>query len=216
MIDLSLCVITDERFLDVSNICEAVERAILGGATVVQYRAKKKTAKEMYEEALKVREVTRRHHVPFIVNDRLDLALAVKADGVHVGQDDLPVDAVRTITGKEFILGLSTHNLGQVRKANEEKLVDYIGFGPVFPTTTKENPDPVTGVEALCEAVRISELPVVAIGGINEKNIDEVLKCRPAGVAVVRAAFERGDVYKNVLRLKEKVKELNGKGCRNC
>jgi thiamine-phosphate pyrophosphorylase len=204
LIDLSLYVITDERFLNVFNIFESVERAILGGATVVQYRAKKKTAKEMYEEALIVREVTRRHHVPFIVNDRLDLALAIKADGVHVGQDDLPVDAVRTIAGKEFILGLSTHNLGQVRKANEEKLADYIGFGPVFPTTTKENPDPVTGVEALCEAVRISELPVVAIGGINEKNIDEVLKCRPAGVAVVRAAFEKGDPYENVLRLKER------------
>lgn len=203
-IDLSLYVITDERFLDVSNICEAVERAILGGATVVQYRAKKKTAKEMYEEALIVREVTKHHHVPFIVNDRLDLALAVRSDGVHVGQDDLPVDAVRTIAGREFIVGLSTHNLDQVKKANEKKLADYIGFGPVFPTTTKENPDPVTGIEALCEAVRISELPVVAIGGINEKNIDEVLKCKPAGVAVVRAAFEKGDPYENVLRLKER------------
>jgi len=204
-INLSLYVITDERFLNPLNIAEAVEKAILGGATVVQYRAKKKTSKEMYEEANLVREITKKYNVPFIVNDRLDLALAVKADGVHVGQDDLPVKIIREIVGNKFIVGLSTHNLEQVKKANEENLADYIGFGPVFPTTTKENPDPVTGTKALCEAVKVSKIPVVAIGGINEKNINEVRRCNPRGIAVVRAAFEKGDPFENVKRLKQKL-----------
>jgi len=204
-IDLSLYAITDERFLNVFNIFDAVERAILGGATVVQYRAKRKSAREMYEEALLVREATKLHDVPFIVNDRLDLALAVKADGVHVGQTDLPVSAIREIVGKDFIVGLSTHSINQVKLANEEGLADYLGFGPVFPTTTKENPDPdpVTGVENLCRAVEISEIPIVAIGGINEKNIFKVLKCKPLGVAVVRALFESGNPYENAKELRK-------------
>jgi len=209
-IDLSLYAITDERFLNVFNIFDAVERAILGGATVVQYRAKRKSAREMYEEALLVREATKLHNVPFIVNDRLDLALAVKADGVHVGQTDLPVSAIREIVGKDFIVGLSTHNINQVKLANEEGLADYLGFGPVFPTTTKENPDPVTGVENLCRAVEISEIPIVAIGGINEKNISKVLKCKPSGVAVVRALFESGDPYENAKKLKLRILNCEG------
>ncbi|TCK06532.1 thiamine phosphate synthase [Phorcysia thermohydrogeniphila] len=211
-IDLSLYVITDERFLDLTNIYEAVEKAILGGATVVQYRAKKKTAKEMFQEALIVREVTKRYGVTFIVNDRLDLALAVGADGVHVGQDDLPVKAIRAIAPSSFVVGLSTHNLEQVKKANSEGLADYIGFGPVYPTTTKENPDPVTGVGALCEAVKESKLPVVAIGGINPNNIAPVLKCKPAGIAVVRAAFEEGDPEENVSKLRRKIEAFRTVG----
>ena len=211
-VDLTLYVITDERFLDSSNIAKAVERAILGGATVVQYRAKKKTTKEMFQEALQVREVTKRYGVTFIVNDRLDLALAVGADGVHVGQDDLPVRVVRKIAPENFIVGLSTHNLKQVKEANKEGLADYIGFGPVYPTTTKENPDPVTGVGALCEAVRESILPVVAIGGINLQNIIPVLKCKPAGIAVVRAAFEKGDPAENVSKLRREIEAFRGMG----
>ncbi|SMP18724.1 thiamine-phosphate pyrophosphorylase [Desulfurobacterium pacificum] len=205
MIDFSLYVITDERYLNVFNIYEAVERAIFGGATVIQYRAKRKTAKEMFEEASLVREATKHHDIPFIVNDRLDLALAVEADGVHLGQEDLPIDAARRIAGNHFIIGLSTHNLNEVEEASKEKFVDYIGFGPIFPTTTKENPAPTTGTKLLCEAVKISSLPVVAIGGINESNVDEVLKCKPAGIAVVRAAFESGDPYENVKKLREKI-----------
>ncbi len=197
-----LYVITDERFLNVFNIYDAVEKAVLAGAKVVQYRAKRKTAKEMLEEASLAREAAKRHGALFIVNDRLDIALAVGADGVHLGQDDLPVEYAKEIAGRDFIVGLSTHNLAQVREANSKKeFIDYIGFGPVFPTTTKENPDPVTGVGALCEAVKVSDLPVVAIGGIFKDNLKSVLSCKPAAVAVVRAAFKSGDVYSNVAEL---------------
>jgi len=204
-----LYAITDERFLNVFNIYDAVERAILGGAKVVQYRAKKKTAKEMLEEALLVREATRHHDALFIVNDRLDLALAAEADGVHLGQDDLPVEYAKEIAGEDFIVGLSTHNLEQVEEACRKRaFIDYIGFGPVFPTTTKENPDPVVGVEGLCEAVRVSELPVVAIGGIFEENVKEVAACKPAGIAVVRALFEKGDPYENARALIREMGEV--------
>ena len=197
-----LYAITDERFLNIFNIYDAVERAVLGGARVVQYRAKKKTAKEMLEEALLVREATRHHDALFIVNDRVDLAIAAEADGVHLGQDDLPVEYAKEIAGEDFIVGLSTHNLQQVEEANRKKgFIDYIGFGPVFSTTTKENPDPVVGVEKLCEAVKVSELPVVAIGGIFKENIGEVAACRPAGIAVVRALFQKGDPYENARAL---------------
>ncbi len=200
-VDLSVYVITDERFLNKENIGKAVERAIEGGATVVQYRAKKKTTRELLEEAFIVKQVTHCFGIPFIVNDRLDVALAVDADGIHVGQEDLPVNFIRKIAGRHLIVGLSTHNLRQVEEANVQD-VDYIGFGPVYPTTTKENPDPVTGLNLLCEAVEVSKHPVVAIGGINEDNIKDVLKCNPAGIAVVRAAFEHGDPKENIERLK--------------
>jgi len=197
-----LYAITDERFLNVFNIYEAVERAILGGAKVIQYRAKKKTTREMLQEALLVREATKHHDALFIVNDRLDLALAVEADGVHLGQDDLPVEYAREIAGKDFIVGLSTHNLEQVEEANRKReFIDYIGFGPVFPTTTKENPDPVTGIENLCRATEVSQLPVVAIGGIFRENIREVARCGVSGIAVVRAVFEKGDPYENAREL---------------
>ena len=166
----------------------------------------------MFQEALILSEVTKRYGVTFIVNDRLDLALAVEADGVHVGQDDLPVESIRKIAPPDFIVGLSTHNLEQVKEANRGALADYIGFGPVYPTTTKENPDPVTGVGALCEAVKESKLPVVAIGGINPANVEPVLKCKPAGIAVVRAAFEKGDPKENVFKLRRKIEVFGGLG----
>jgi len=199
--DLRLYGITDERFMGPEDIAEKVAAAIEGGVTVIQYRAKKKEAIDMYKEALKVRDVTRKYNIPFIVNDRIDLAIAVGADGVHVGQKDLPVSVVRKMVGETFIVGLSTHNLLEVERANREA-VDYIGFGPIFPTNTKEKPDPVVGTELLKRAVLSSAHPVVAIGGINSDNIREVLKCKPAGVSVVRGIFQ-GDPYENAKKLRE-------------
>ncbi|SNR60125.1 thiamine phosphate synthase [Desulfurobacterium atlanticum] len=199
--DLRLYGITDERFMGLKDIAEKVAAAIEGGVTVIQYRAKKKEAIDMYEEALKVREITKKYHIPFIVNDRVDLAIAVGADGVHVGQKDLPVSVVRKMVGESFIVGLSTHNLLEVERADREN-VNYIGFGPIFLTNTKEKPDPVVGTKLLKEAVSVSTHPVVAIGGINSDNIREVLECKPAGVSVVRGIFQ-GDPYENAKKLRE-------------
>ncbi|NPA58300.1 MAG: thiamine phosphate synthase [Aquificae bacterium] len=203
--DLSLYIITDENLTLEKGLVEKVRLALEGGATAVQYRAKNKTAKQMYREANALRKLCREKGVPFIVNDRVDLAVAVNSDGVHVGQEDLPVEAVRRIVGWERIVGLSTKNLSQVREANGLP-VDYIGFGSVFPTGTKEDAT-VSGIEMLKEAVKLSIQPVVAIGGINLSNIDRVIETGCKNVAVVSAVFSAEDVLTATKKLKEKLKK---------
>ncbi|ACO04508.1 MAG TPA: thiamine phosphate synthase [Persephonella sp.] len=198
--DLSLYVITDEKLLEGKDIYSCIEQAISGGATVIQYRAKNKSSKKMYEEAVVIKKVCRKYDIPFIVNDRIDIAIAVDADGVHLGQDDLDVEVARRILGFEKIIGLSTKKIEDVIKANSLP-VDYIGFGSVFPTSTKE--DAVyAGLEKLKEVMKISVQPVVAIGGINEKNLTDLLKTGCRNVAVVSAVFKDDNIKENTERLK--------------
>jgi thiamine-phosphate pyrophosphorylase len=203
-LDLSLYVITDENLLKWKNIALAVEEAILGGATIIQYRAKSKTSKEMYEEAILIKKICDRYKIPFIVNDRVDIALAVNADGVHVGQDDLHPEVVRRIIGFEKILGYSTKNLEQVKIANRLP-IDYIGFGSIFPTKTKSD-IVLNSLEILKEAIELSIQPVVAIGGINETNVDKVLEVGCKNIAVVSAIFKGNNIKENAKKLKEKIK----------
>ena len=203
-LDLSLYVITDENLIK-KDIGKAVEKAIKGGATVVQYRAKNKDSKTMYKEAQEIKKVCDRYNVPLIINDRVDIALAVNADGVHVGQEDLDVEVVRRIIGFDKIVGLSTKNLKQVKEANHLP-VDYIGFGSVFPTETKEDAK-VSGIENLKKAIEISLVPVVAIGGINISNVDEVLSAGCTNIAVVSAVFKGKDIEENAKKLKNKIKK---------
>ena len=205
MVDLSLYAITFEKNLNSLNIGKSVEKAILGGVTAVQYRAKYKTDREMYKEALIVREITKKYGVPFIVDNRLDIAMAVKADGVHVGQDDLPIKVIRSIAGYDFIIGFSTHNIEQVRLANDEGLADYLGFGPIFNTTSKENAEPTTGIENLCRAISTTKIPIVAIGGIKSHNVREALKCKPAGIAISSGIF-LGNPYENSRMILKNIK----------
>ncbi len=205
-IDLSLYVITDENLLR-SNLIKAVEEAIKGGATVVQYRAKNKSSLQMYREAQQIKKVCNKYKVPLIINDRVDIAVAIDADGVHIGQEDLPVEVVRRIIGFDKILGLSTKNLKQVKEANFLP-VDYIGFGSVFPTETKKDAK-VTGLEDLRKAVELSLVPVVAIGGITKENVDQVLKTGCNNIAVVSAVFKGKSIFKNAKELKNKIKGLN-------
>ncbi|WP_457639881.1 thiamine phosphate synthase [Persephonella sp.] len=202
-LDLSLYVITDEK-LCFDSLAQKVEEALQGGATVIQYRAKSKTASQMYQEAVVLKKVCRKYGVPFIINDRVDIAVAVDADGVHVGQDDIPAEAVRRIIGNQKILGLSTKNIQQVKEANLLP-VDYIGFGSIFPTGTKEDAT-LAGLEKLKEAVELSVQPVVAIGGINAENAEEVIKTGCAGIAVVSAVFSGSNVKENTYKLAELVK----------
>ena len=203
-LDLSLYVITDENLIK-KDIGKAVEKAIKGGATVVQYRAKNKDSKTMYKEAQEIKKVCDRYNVPLIINDRVDIALAVNADGVHVGQEDLDVEVVRRIIGFDKIVGLSTKNLKQVKEANHLP-VDYIGFGSIFPTETKEDAK-VSGIENLKKAIEISLVPVVAIGGINISNVDEVLSAGCTNIAVVSAVFKGKDIEENAKKLKNKIKK---------
>ncbi len=200
-IKLSLYVITDENLLKKRNLAEAIEQAILGGADVIQYRAKHKSSREMYQEANLIKKVCDKYNKPLIINDRVDVAMAINADGVHVGQDDLDVEVVRRLIGFDKIVGLSTKNLKQVKEANSLP-VDYIGFGSIFPTDTKEDAK-VAGLEELKKVLKTSVQPVVAIGGINENNIQSVLDAGCENVAVVSAVFKDKNIKQNAKRLKE-------------
>ena len=198
---LSLYVITDEKLLEGKNIAKAVEEAILGGADIIQYRAKNKSSREMYQEATQIKKLCDKYNKPLIINDRVDIALSVDADGVHVGQDDLDVEVVRRLIGFDKILGLSTKNIEQVEEANKLP-IDYIGFGSIFPTGTKEDAQ-LAGLEQLKKAIEISIQPVVAIGGINENNLQSVLDTGCENIAVVSAVFKDENIRQNTKRLKD-------------
>ena len=181
---LHLYLVTDEAAKCRHSLLETVQRAVDGGVTIVQYRSTNPDAGTCYREALPIRDFLASRGVPFIVNNRIDLALALDADGVHIGQRDLPVPAVRAMIGPDRILGLSVSNADQLR-AVDAALVDYLGMGPVFPTISKLNAPPVLGVDGFAALASQSPLPVVAIGGLDA----ELVRATGAasGIAVVSA-----------------------------
>jgi thiamine-phosphate pyrophosphorylase len=164
---------------------EQVVRLIRGGATVIQLRDKHASPREFYHQAATALQLAHKHSAKLIINDRVDIALALKADGVHLGQSDLPVEAARSLLGEDAIIGFSTHDIIQARLAATMPL-DYIAFGPIFKSLMKENPDPVAGLVALRE-VRAStgSLPLVAIGGVNLINVAEVFGAGADAVAMI-------------------------------
>ena len=161
------------------------------GVKWIQYREKGKTRKEMYEDSVKLRALTKDYEATFIVNDYADIALSVGADGVHLGQDDLPLKEARRIMGRNRIIGISTHNVEKAIAA-ESGGADYIGFGPVFHTTTKDAGRP-KGTDMVREVKRHVHIPVVAIGGIDLENLEQVLDTGVDAVAV-SSAILRGDI----------------------
>jgi len=176
--------ITDARLSGLSH-AEQVKRLSAGGATFLQLREKHLAPREFYLEAEEALRVARSLGVRLIVNDRADIALALRADGVHLGQDDLPPAAAREVLGDRAIIGFSTHSVEQARIAARLP-VDYLGIGPIFPTLSKENPDPVVGLEGLRRVREITgDIPLVAIGGIRLENIPEVLKAGADSIAVI-------------------------------
>jgi thiamine-phosphate pyrophosphorylase len=176
--------ITDTYLSGLSH-AEQVARLIEGGASLIQLRDKHAAPRDFYRDAAAALQVARDHHARLIINDRVDIALALKADGVHLGQTDLPATAARRLLGKEVIIGFSTHNPEQARLATAFP-VDYLAFGPIFQTSTKENPDPVTGLPGLRELGTIKDsLPLVAIGGITLANAVEAFKAGADSVAVI-------------------------------
>lgn len=171
----------------------AAEIAVRRGVRMLQLREKGLPDGELLRIAREVREVTQGTETRFIVNDRPDIAVLCNADGVHVGQDDLPVSEVRSIVGNRMVVGLSTHSIAQATAAQSLKGVDYIGFGPVYPTTTKAVPDPVVGTALLKEVLNFSRLPVVAIGGIFPENITTVIAAGAKNPCLVRYFMEPPD-----------------------
>ncbi len=160
------------------------------GATVLQVRLKPATTAAILAASRRAREVTRRLGAMLVINDRVDVALAVGADGVHLGQDDLPLEAARRIA-PGLVIGISTHSLAQVAAGQG---ADYLGFGPVYATVTKANPDPVRGVDRLAAAVQASKIPVIAIGGITPARAAEVARTGAAGVCAISAVNAAADV----------------------
>ncbi len=170
-------------FADSESLYTFVRELLAAGVTLIQYRNKQGSARQMLSDARELRRLAG-PQVSLIMNDRVDLCLAAAFDGVHVGQDDLPADAVRSIVGKALWVGLSTHNPGQFRGAAQSD-ADYVAIGPVFATSSKANPDPVVGLEGVRAARALTRKPLVAIGGITRVNARSVLDAGADSVAVI-------------------------------
>lgn len=183
-LDLSLYLVTDKSD-DVEKFLKTIEEAIKGGVSVVQIREKTADTLDFYNLALKVKEITEKHNVPLIINDRVDVALAVDAEGVHVGQSDMPCDVTRALVGPDKIVGVSAATIEEARKAESDG-ADYIGTGAVFPTATKDDAPKITKKD-LKEIVESISIPVVAIGGITLNNAHELNDTGIAGLSVVSA-----------------------------
>lgn len=192
MIDYSIYLVTDNECIGNRPLLECVEEALKGGVTLVQYRSKDTDGGKMYREALALRKLCDRYGVPLLVNDRVDVALAVGAAGVHVGQSDLPCEVVRQLAGNNFIIGVSAHNPEEALAA-EAAGADYLGCGAVFGTQTKLDVGTLglSGLEAIREAVRI---PMVGIGGINSSNYAQVLGMGANGAAIVSGILGAQDI----------------------
>jgi thiamine-phosphate pyrophosphorylase len=190
--DLSLYLVTDESLTAGESLERIVQEAMAGGVTAVQVREKTASTREFLERARRMRRVTREAGVSLIVNDRIDIALAVDADGVHVGQSDMPAAESRAMIGAERVLGVTAANTEEARRAVDDG-ADYIGCSAVFATPTKTDTGPPIGVRGLGELCRAVAVPVVAIGGIKAGNATEVIAAGAAGVAVVSAIVSAAD-----------------------
>lgn len=192
-IDYSLYLVTDRGILRDRDLAVAVESAIKGGVTMIQLREKDVGSLEFYDTALKIKAVAGLYGIPFIINDRLDIALAVDADGLHVGQQDLPVEVARRLLGKDKLLGYSVSTI-------EEALygvkcgADYLGAGPVFPTGSKHDAVSPIGFDSLKQIVGSVSIPVVGIGGIGIDNIKEIKAAGSAGASLISAILGAQDI----------------------
>ena len=191
-IDYTLYLVTDQNLMSSPTIEESVESAVKGGCTLIQIREKDTPSLEFYETALKLRELTYQLGVPLIVNDRVDIALAVDADGVHIGQGDLPLEVVRRIIGHDKIIGVSANNLSQAVLAREGG-ADYLGIGAMFATGTKTDAN-LASLDELRKIREAISLPIVAIGGINRDTVPLLHSSGIDGIAVVSAIVAQEDV----------------------
>ena len=190
--DYSLYLVTDRRFMGKQTLAEAVEQAILGGCTMVQLREKELSSLDFYWQAIKIKQITDSYHIPLIINDRVDIAMAVQADGVHIGQHDIPAAAVRKMIGKDMLLGVSVSTVEQAIKAQQDD-ADYLGVGAMFPTGTKTDADFVS-MEKLKEIRTAVSLPIVVIGGINKDNAQCFKTAGIDGLAVVSAILAKPNI----------------------
>ncbi|MDR1618466.1 MAG: thiamine phosphate synthase [Treponema sp.] len=191
--DLLLYLCTDRVLALGRPITEAVEAAIAGGVTMVQLREKDASTGDFYRIALEVQAITRRHRVPLVINDRLDIALAVGAEGLHIGQSDLPLPAARRLAGNTMFIGVSVGTVEKALRAQRQG-ADYLGVGAVYPTGSKADAGEAIGLEGLATICAAVKIPVAAIGGVNTANAAEVMKTGAAGIAVISGILSRPDI----------------------
>ena len=204
--DLLLYAVTDRHWLNGETLYSQVEKTLEGGTTFVQLREKELDEAHFLKEAKEIKELCARYRVPFVINDNVDIALEMDADGVHVGQSDMEADDVRAKLGPDKIIGVSCKNVEQALLAKKHG-ADYLGVGAMYPTETKKDATAVTpeALSAICQAV---DIPVVAIGGINKDRLEPLKGTGVDGVAVVSAIFAAEDIEKATRELKEAVREI--------
>lgn len=205
-VDYTLYLCTDSGLMSCETVEESVERAILGGATMVQLREKTATSRELFELAKRVKVITDKYGVPLIINDRLDICLAVDAAGVHLGQSDLPCAEARHILGAGKLIGVSAATPEEAAKAQADG-ADYLGVGAVFTTSTKTNTRPVTQetIRAIRNAVTI---PFVVIGGVNSDNISKLYGLGINGAAVISAIISQPDITAAARKMRQAAEQL--------
>lgn len=199
--DYTLYLVTDRQLMSCDSLTEAVEQAILGGCTMIQLREKELPSLEFYNQAVAVKQVTERYHIPLIINDRIDIAMAVQAAGVHIGQHDLPAATVRKVIGENMLLGVSASSIAEAIQAQQDG-ADYLGVGAMFPTGTKTDAESVSMEELQKIRVAVS-LPIVVIGGINKGNAGRFKPMGIDGLAVVSAIIAQSDIKAAAAELKD-------------
>jgi thiamine-phosphate pyrophosphorylase len=206
MVEYGLYVITDEGLSKGLTHAEIARMAIAGGADVIQLRDKRMDSKALTRCALEIRELTKKAGVLFIVNDRLDVALAAGADGVHLGQEDMPARAARPLCPPGFIIGVTAGTLEEALRAERDG-ADYIGLSPIFHTSSKDDAGPACGLDIIREVKNRISIPVVAIGGIGPSNASDVIGAGADGIAVISAVVSQDDVAGAARRLKAIIEE---------
>ena len=204
--DLTLYAVTDGCLIERMPFLEAVEQTIAGGSTMIQLREKNLFTRDFLQTAKQVHQLCQKFNLPLIINDRTDIALACKADGLHIGQDDIPLSIAREMLGNDKIIGVSVSTVEEALCAQRDS-ADYVGVGAMFPTGTKIDAQKVH-IQTLEEIRNSIKIPVVAIGGINERNALQLVKSRIHGIAVVSAIFGYEDIVNRTKLMKQLAKEV--------
>ncbi len=202
--DIDFYLVTDS-VLSKNGIFSDVENALKAGCKIVQYREKKKSTKTMINEAKKIKKMCRNNAL-FLVNDRVDVSFSVNADGIHIGQDDIPYKSARKLLGKDKIIGLTVHNLDEAIKA-ESLGVDYVGVAPIFNTDTKEDLKTPCGVDMIKKIRRRIKVPIVAVGGINKNNLKDVIEAGADSVVSISPVIGSSNVYSEIIDFIRIIKE---------
>lgn len=206
---MTLYAVTDRTWVEDTTLMDQVKEALEGGITFLQLREKHLSKEEFIKEAREMKELSKEYKVPFVINDNIEVALAVDADGVHIGQDDMSVEEARKLLGEDKIIGVSAHNVEEAIKAQKGG-ADYLGVGAVCATSTKKDANVVSKeeIKKICHTV---EIPVVAIGGIKKENIKTLEETDVDGVAVVSAIFAAKDIKEDTKQLRSLVEEMKQK-----